>query len=78
MKRRPAGCPELWFVLRRADTERRVESVMATPHQIDMSINQYTGTTRAFSNQSLVIVAGQVKREWECEVGSQASVASPG
>src|SRR5512136_128107 len=43
---RPAGCSKLWFVLRRADTEQRVESVVATPNQIDMSMNQYTGTAR--------------------------------
>jgi hypothetical protein len=28
-----------------------------------MSLNQYTGTSRDLSNQSLVTAAGQVKRE---------------
>ena len=37
------------------------------PNQIDMSLNQYTGTARGFSSQSLLIAAGQVKRDSDVE-----------
>ena len=64
MKLRSAGCPELWSVVCRANGGRTLESVTATPNQIDMSLNKYTGTPRDFSSQSLPTAAGQVKRDW--------------